>query len=53
MSLGTRPVITGSFPPNMMFSPDASRWLFRMRYGPGPPVPEIACESEKMKKSLK
>ena len=45
MFAGTSPWIAGSAPPNMMFSPVASRKLFSIRYGPGPFHPQIACVS--------
>src|SRR6478672_10709419 len=45
MSLGERPTIPGSAPPNMTFSPAPARKLFSMRYGPGPFHPSIAWES--------
>src|SRR5205809_379502 len=41
MLLGT----DGGAPPNMMFSPVASRWLLMIWYGPGPFQPQIACAS--------
>ena len=45
MSAGTRPGIDGSPPPNMMFSPEASRKLPAILKGPGPFHPEIAWAS--------
>ena len=45
MFAGTSPVDRRIAPPNMMFSPEASRKLFSIRYGPGPFHPQIACVS--------
>ena len=45
MSAGDRAWAFGSPPLNMIFSPEASRWLFTILNGPGPLVPRMACES--------
>jgi hypothetical protein len=38
MSAGFWPTTVGSVPPNMTFTPDASRWLLTILYGMGRPA---------------